>query len=152
MWPASHGQSSWRAHSRAHGDCETRGLPGFSSPLRFSTCPISLFSISSSELLEDQEQPKPGTKLVLQSTARAVVCLSQCKGSWASSSQGSSQSGTHSSGSSPIWKCGSAEQTSPLPARSGFGFSFPGLQDLLLLLISLDGSIPRGAKGTWQVT
>lgn len=47
---------------------------------------------------------------------------------------------------------GSAEQTSPLPARSGFGFSFPGLQDLLLLLISLDGSIPRGAKGTWQVT
>lgn len=103
MWPASHGQSSWRAHSRAHGDCETRGLPGFSSPLRFSTCPISLFSISSSELLEDQEQPKPGTKLVLQSTARAVVCLSQCKGSWASSSQGSSQSGTHSSGSSPIW-------------------------------------------------
>lgn len=57
-----------------------------------------------------------------------------------------------SSGSSPLWKCGSAEQTGPLPARSGFGFSFPGLQDLLLLLISLDGSIPRGAKGTWQVT
>lgn len=30
-------------------------------------------------------------------------------------------------GSSPIWKRGSAEQTGPLPARSGFGFSFPGL-------------------------
>lgn len=65
--------------------------------------------------------------------------------------------GTFQPGLQPVWypapqaphpsKCGSAAQTSPLPARSGFSLSSPGCRDLLLVLISSDGSIPRAAMG-----
>lgn len=87
MQPASRGQS-WRgAHSRARGDCEAQGLPGFPSPPRFSPSPRS--ALPAQSCLRIKSSPK-----LAPSMARAAACPSRCRGCWAPSSQGSSQSGT----------------------------------------------------------